>query len=113
MGSKRRKELMEILLHDYEAATKHYVWAVAEMQRSSFFSSGEQYRKTRQVAETAYEDCERLRKAASEIGLDNSVSALTDAHTTQAPKPFKTGKDVKAPTKHWQIASQRTGKNSR
>jgi hypothetical protein len=109
----RRKQLIEILLQDYEAAAKHYAWAVAEMQRSSLSSSGEQYRKTRRVAETAYKECERLRKAASKIGRHNKVFALTNIRSIEARKHFTTEKDVEAPTTNWQIVSPRTRRSPR
>jgi hypothetical protein len=104
---------MEILLQDYEAAAKHYAWVAAEMQSLSLFSSGEQYRKTRRVAEAAYEECERLRKAASEIGRHNKVFALTNIRSIEARKHFTTEKDAEAPTTNWQIVSPRTRRSPR
>jgi hypothetical protein len=99
MVSKRHKELMEILLQDYEAATKHYAWAVAEMQRFDASSSEEQFRLSCRIAEKAYHDCERLRKAASEIGTNNKIFALTNLQRREAVKSSKTEREAEIPRK--------------
>jgi hypothetical protein len=111
MVSKRHKELMEVLLQDYEAATKHYVWAVAEMQRFVASSSEEQYRKSCRIAEKAYHDCERLRKAAAEIGARPKIIMLTNVHRREAVKSPKVEREIQR--KDWQIVSQDARKRSR
>src|SRR5579862_8414968 len=112
MDSKRRKDLMEILLQDYEAATKHYAWAVAELQRSRLFSSEEQYRKVCRVAENAYQACERLRRDASDFG-NTKKSTLTNTRHREEPISITNDRDREIRENHWQIASAKARRGSR
>ncbi len=68
MASKEPEDLRSILLHDYALAAKHYAWAVGELNRQRAVLPVAHYEKLYQVVEDAREDCERLRKAISELG---------------------------------------------
>jgi len=56
------------LLHDYAAATKHYAWAVGELDRQRAVLPKEHYQEMYFVAEDARRECERLRKAIADPG---------------------------------------------
>jgi hypothetical protein len=112
MESKRRKDLMEILLQDYAAATKHFALAVAELQESRFSSSEERYRKVCRVAENAYHACERLRRDASDFG-NNKKFPLTNTQRREEPISFTTERDAEIRKNHWQIISPKARRGSR
>jgi hypothetical protein len=67
MPSKDDGKHRSILFQDYAAATKHYAWAVGELNRQRALLPKEHYKEMYKVAEDAREDCERLRKAILEL----------------------------------------------
>jgi hypothetical protein len=67
MPSSEPSELRSILLQEYATATRHYAWAVGELNRQRALLPPEHYKELYRVAEDAREDCERLRKAIAEL----------------------------------------------
>ena len=51
------------LLTTYEAATRHYSWAVSELARQHGSISYDDYQKLLRVAREAFDECERMRIA--------------------------------------------------
>jgi hypothetical protein len=51
------------LLTAYEAATRHYSWAVSELARQHGSISYDDYQKLLRVAGEAFDECERMRIA--------------------------------------------------
>lgn len=71
MASQKQDDLKSKLLHDYATATKHYAWAVGELDRQRAVLPKEHYQEMYFVAEEARKDCEQLRKAISDLGEES------------------------------------------
>jgi len=68
MAPKKPDDTKSKLLHDYAAATKHYAWAVGELNRQRAVLPVDHYKELYRVAEDAREECEQLRKAITDLG---------------------------------------------
>jgi hypothetical protein len=66
-GQQEPENLMNILLHDYAVAAKHFAWAVCELNCQRAVLPIAHYEKLYRVVEDAREDCERLRKALADL----------------------------------------------
>jgi hypothetical protein len=68
MARNKQEDFKSKLLRDYAAATKHYAWAVGELDRQRAVLPVVHYKEMYWVAEDARTACEQLRKAISDLG---------------------------------------------
>jgi hypothetical protein len=68
MASKESDELRTILFQEYVTATRHYAWAVSELNKQRALVPKDRYQEINRMVEDAHEDCERLRKAIADLG---------------------------------------------
>ncbi len=59
--------LRTTLLHEYAGATKHYAWAVGELDRQRPHLPKERYDLMYRMVEDARKDCERLRNDLAQV----------------------------------------------